>query len=106
MYFGIARGRHVSPESLCSPTPAPRPILAPGFEAEDCDPSVCEVSPSDLSTTGLQPQHRQAPEHAPQLINLSLHLPSHPARPYLSHRPLAVPPCPAAPPGLWVSDPQ
>lgn len=45
MYFGIARGRRGSPESLCSPTPAPRPVLAPGLEAKDCDPPVCEVSP-------------------------------------------------------------
>lgn len=94
MYFGIARGRRGSPESLCSPTPAPRPVLAPGLEAKDCDPPVCEVSPSDISTMGLQPQHRQAPEHAPRLINLSLYLP--PTPPGLIWA-IAPSLCPAAP---------
>lgn len=95
MYFGIARGRCGSPKSLFSPTPAPRPVLALGLEAENCDPPVCEVSPSDISTAGLQPQNRQAPEHAPRLVNQSLHLP--PTPPSLIWA-IAPSPCPAAPP--------
>lgn len=102
MYFGIARGRCGSPKSLFSPTPAPRPVLALGLEAENCDPPVCEVSPSDISTAGLQPQHRQAPEHAPRLVNQSLHLP--PTPPSLIWA-IAPSPCPAAPPFVGVRPP-